>query len=307
MSLLAFNAYNQSFSFHSYNKSSSSKKSTSKYYPGLDINGPHFLDSSNQFQIHPCIINAEKTPENLPKDFIVTLATQSTLSRLEGLKEITKYWSGPMSISIFTPSIEFQLVDAYLRHLYTCHDDINLGDRITVNIFYPLERPPIITNDTSDKYEVDCSVTPDTNEFLATLLLDEALNDPNYLKWRTEYPYPQNIGRNIARKSIETEYMFLVDSDIIPSLNSAETLTRFLSINKHCEQLAFVVPVYELDEKLSYPEDKKALMQAVSAQKARPFHVKIFPPNSRATNYARYENDHQNDYTNLHVSHVYEV
>lgn len=83
-------------------------------------------------------------------------------------------------------------------------------------------------------------------------------------RWRIKTPFPQNFLRNVARKNCQTNYVFLTDVDIIPSIsdnfNFAEKLDKFLRKAK-CSQsnnlCAYVVPTYELDERVRFPRNKR--------------------------------------------------
>lgn len=113
-------------------------------------------------------------------------------------------------------------------------------------------------------------------------------------KWRIKTPYPQNFLRNVARKNCQTYYVFLTDVDIIPSMSSnfnfAEQLDKFLRKAK-CSQsnnlCAYVIPTYELDERVRFPRNKTDLIRLANKGLARPFHNKVFIYNQYATNFSR--------------------
>lgn len=50
----------------------------------------------------------------------VCLATQTSFERLYELFEIVHRWSGPISVAIFAPDIEFQMVKTYLQYFSQC-------------------------------------------------------------------------------------------------------------------------------------------------------------------------------------------
>ena len=56
--------------------------------------------------------------------------------------------------------------------------------------------------------------------------------------WRDRMAYPQNLLRNIARKSCNTEWVFLVDVDIVSIPNMSKRLSDFLKTSKavHCNK-----------------------------------------------------------------------
>lgn len=81
--------------------------------------------------------------------------------------------------------------------------------------------------------------------------------------------------------------MFLTDVDIIPSFGMAEGLDVFLKTHRCKELCAYVIPTYELDERLQFPPNKSELVRLAKKNLARPFHHKVFIYNQFATNFSR--------------------
>ena len=111
-----------------------------------------------------------------------------------------------------------------------------------------------------------------------------------------KYPYPQNLMRNVARKGCPAPFVLLLDVDVIPSLNMAQSLSAFLlnleekrkkNNNMKSLKCAFVVPTYELDERSAFPRNKSQLLQLVADGRAQPFHHKAFRYNQYASNLTR--------------------
>lgn len=147
---------------------------------------------------------------------------------------------------------------------------------------------------------------------------------PETARWRLRHGYPQNHMRNLARKACQTEYVFLVDVDVVPSLGLARGLNEFLQtaqcgppavagpaagpppppraplgprsgVGPHPSQrgavplCAYVIPTYELDERVRFPRNKSDLVRLASKGLARPFHHKVRPgsPRGRAVSFPR--------------------
>ena len=112
-------------------------------------------------------------------------------------------------------------------------------------------------------------------------------------------PYPQNLMRNVARKGCPAAHVLLLDVDVIPSLNMAQSLSAFLlqqnQTTNHwrressgsCLKCAFVLPTYELDERSAFPSNKWQLLQLVQQGKAQAFHHKTFHYANYASNLSR--------------------
>lgn len=91
--------------------------------------------------------------------------------------------------------------------------------------------------------------------------------------------------------------MFLVDVDVVPSLGLAQGLHQFLltarcgttppspprtprvassqALVPRLPQCAYVVPTYELDERVRFPRNKSDLVRLAGKGLARPFHHKV--------------------------------
>jgi N-acetyllactosaminide beta-1,3-N-acetylglucosaminyltransferase len=75
--------------------------------------------------------------------------------------------------------------------------------------------------------------------------------------------------------------------DIIPSIGMADNLDQFLR-NSQCEKLcAYVIPVYEIDEKSEFPRNKSEMLKLAKNGMARPYHEKVYKTAQSATNYTR--------------------
>ncbi len=104
------------------------------------------------------------------------------------------------------------------------------------------------------------------------------------------FAYPQSHTRNLARKTGQTPYVFLVDIDQWPNPGLASDLTHFLKspeAAKLGQKVAFVVVSYELSTTEEFPNDKQTLLEYAGRNKARPFHWICFKPNQGANNYSR--------------------
>ena len=127
--------------------------------------------------------------------------------------------------------------------------------------------------------------------------------------------YPQNLMRNVARKGCPASFVLLLDVDVIPSLNMAQSLSAFLlkleknnnnnkesegnkknnlavsgknKPRRECLKCAFVLPTYELDDSSVFPRNKSQLLELVADGRAQPFHHKAFRFNQYASNLTRY-------------------
>lgn len=88
--------------------------------------------------------------------------------------------------------------------------------------------------------------------------------------------------RNLARTAVQTEYLLMVDMELIPSENIFQGLEVFLRRNdtKNCFNCAYVIPQFEI-EQLPYwelPKSKKQLIRMIKSKLAEPFYQTRYRP-----------------------------
>lgn len=239
-------------------------------------------DNKRMYKIFDFALVGEKF-EQLSEKYLVTLATQTSVERLHFLTQVAKHWTGPISVAVFASGAdEFRILQHYITYLRLCYD--NIRDNISWHLAMPKERiPNKVKIDSSQSFECD---SPE--KILKNLLSTRSLET---IKWRLKNVYPQNIMRNLARKGCQTEQVFLTDVDIIPSVNMTDSLDSFLrsvtTNGRHVSKIAYVIPTYELDLRVKFPESKPELLRLVKKGLARPFHEKVFIYNQFATNFTR--------------------
>uniref|UniRef100_A0A182XA47 Beta-1,4-glucuronyltransferase 1 n=4 Tax=gambiae species complex TaxID=44542 RepID=A0A182XA47_ANOQN len=249
-------------------------------FSGLDLRLGRW-DTRRLYKIFDYAVVGERFPD-LSDTYSVCLATQSSLEKIYSLVQVAHHWSGPISTAIFAAgNDELYLVQIYLSYLRACFRPIR--ERVSFHLVLPRERAPthLKSVHVSDFTKFDCAKPEATlNDLLKLRKADTS-------KWRIKNPYPQNHLRNVARKGCQGGYVFLTDVDIVPSVSFAEQLDKFLRKQKPHHLTAFVVPTYELDERVRFPRNKTDLIRLANKGLARPFHHKVFIYNQFATNFSR--------------------
>lgn len=225
--------------------------------------------------------------DELSKQYKVCLATQSSIERLYSLVSVATHWTGPISLAVYVAGDdELYLLQLYLSYLKNCFTSIR--DSVTIHLAYPIKRAPKVVRKflKSDYSNFVCEQPEATLKKLMKFRTTETI------KWRLKNAYPQNHLRNLARKGCQTDYIFLTDIDIIPSINFTQNLDKFLrKPTTHCStsqsKCAFVVPTYEIDNRAKFPQTKADLLRLSKRGLARPFHHKVFIYNQFATNFSR--------------------
>ena len=217
----------------------------------------------------------------LSKELPVTLATQASLDRLDRVAELASCWDGPLSVAVFAPDVEHPLVTAFVAHLRRCSDAVRR--RVTFSLLVPANKPSRALSGASHLASLPCD---EPHETLTSLL---RLRPASVMAWREKMAYPQNVLRNLARKTSQTEFVWLVDADVVPVRGAAAALDEFLRSDEvvACSRCVFVIPTYEVDTEQKYPENAAQLLELVRRKKARPFHEKVFIHNQFATNHSR--------------------
>lgn len=234
----------------------------------------------------------------------VCLATQSSLDRLQWLGQVADHWRGAMSVAVYLESEEVPIFHRVIRHLKRCHAELltNLAFHVVsadAQSFPPMPVPAAFSSSSSAFSGKSTDATADDSQPTSPLnctgpseALTWLLKERPSLsaKWESGRPYPQNLMRNVARKGCPSRYVLLLDVDVVPSFNMAESLAEFLdrpSIAAHCPKCAFVVPTYELDYAADFPQNKSQLLALENQGRAQPFHQKAFRYNQFASNLTR--------------------
>ncbi|XP_046748429.1 beta-1,4-glucuronyltransferase 1 isoform X1 [Diprion similis] len=246
-------------------------------------------DSRRLYKMFDSVVVGSEFPA-LSSSYSVSIATQSSVEKLYSLVQVAHQWTGPISVAVFTPGDEsFLVFQRYLAYLRKCYAPIR--ERVTFSVAIPKDRPvleqPQVIELAGDE---DCLKPEATLNAFAVGLSKELAN------WKNRNVYPQNHLRNLARKNCQTEYVFLTDVDIIPSPNQANLLDEFLK-SSQCEKCAYVIPTYEIDTRVRFPQNKTDLVRIANKGLARPFHQKVFIHNQYATNFTRWSLDVLPGYT----------
>lgn len=210
----------------------------------------------------------------------VCLATQTSLEKLHSLVQVVHQWSGPVSVALYAAGDEeFEVMQQYLEYLRMCYEPVR--ERVLFSLAVPRNRTP---KEQPRFYPIPDSLDCQKPEKTLNEMTRSITNEQQ--SWRVRNVYPQNHMRNLARKNCQSDYVFLTDVDIVPSLNMSKVLDEFLRQNE-CDKCAYVIPTYELDVRVRFPQNKSELIRLAKKGLARPFHQKVFIHNQFATNFTK--------------------
>ncbi|KAK3908085.1 Beta-1,4-glucuronyltransferase 1 [Frankliniella fusca] len=184
----------------------------------------------------------------------ITLVTQCSQEHLSDLIPLSQQWMGPLSIAVFARSGHEWSTLLELAKLVLA-DEI-LQTSVTFSFVWPVSAagglPP----------------RPD-------LIPQHNTTESNYN--HTE-PYPNNLLRNTARRAAVSDFVFVIDVDMMPNKGLREDFlhlaarSRWFQKNFTLDKTVFVIPAFE---GIIFPTTKFDLIQAVQAGKVRPFYSQL--------------------------------
>lgn len=262
----------------------------------IDINlGRH--DNKLEYKFYDNVFVGTNFME-LSKIHKTCLATQSSLEKLSSIINVISHWEGPISLAVFgAEDEEFNKLLMFVIFLRQCYSKIR--NQVNFHFAFPVKHAPqkIFVNE-SILNHLNCD---NPLGVLAAFVKFKAKR--KYTRWKGPIPYPQNHMRNLARKNCQSEYVFLTDVDIVPSNGMVYLLDDFLAKNVCFKKLcAFVIPTFELDDRVRFPTNKSELLRLARKDLARPFHHKVFIYNQFATNFSRWQESTADSYE-VYVSH----
>jgi len=223
-------------------------------------------DKSGKYSIHR-FYKAEGFGSHMKaKD--ITLVSHVTIDKMHLLMEMSERWDGPMSVSLFAPGLDASFADDAIDGLRLCWPV--LREFMTFHLVYPTDTPANMTNTGTFAYLSCKDITRRLMTQKSVMQTDEEL--------AYNIQYPHNLLRNIAREGALTEFDLVVDAGMTPSDNLRPLFIEFARINglfskvgdeKETQNIAYVLPTYEVRSEVRLPYTKKELQGLVNDKNAR--------------------------------------
>ena len=214
----------------------------------------------------------------------VTLISQCSVNHLVHLAALSERWKGPISVAVF--AVDGQSIEAaidYLLRLYQCVPSVR--QNVSVHLVYPL----VLTVHSLPEFWQENSHTMQCDNMVSAPS-QKLVQSRNYAFTRNT-KYPNNLLRNVATSNAETEYIFVIDIDMLPSSNLNGDFTDFAKQTRISdERTMFVVPAFELQNGLSVPNNKKSLLQLWKRREVRPFYYEMCWRCQKPTDYDAWRN-----------------
>jgi len=244
-------------------------------------------DDTRRYKIHDFVVTGDDWEDlhGPNSTSLVCMATQSSVDKLYSLADTVPNWEGPTSVGVFVPEIDFEIATRYIYYLRECFPAIKKN--VSFHYAYPVGHLPKTSN--SKKRAVRTFSCLDPFGVLQELLLLRPIN-ANLSADKLLFPF--NHMRNLARKTCQTEFVFMTDIDIIPKTGLGPELNEFLSsksAQERASKAVFVVPTYEINETVALPRTKDELLQLVKDKMAQTYRTVVFYHNQHYTNSSRWE------------------
>lgn len=257
------------------------------------------LDSSGEYRIINFIMRAENlgVKNNVRQD--LSLVTQSTIKHLVHLESILNRWHGPVSMAIFSLTQDIPLAIDAILNLRRCIPAAR--SNTSFHLVYPLNSP-------YNKAPSPQPLVLDPCDTIKDRISNFKISD-NYAHG---VPYPNNLLRNVGRRNSLTEFVFVVDIDMLPSDHLYSDFMDFAAANKLLiesprkddktkddatesrikdDKTVFVVPAFETKEGAEIPRDKTGLLQLLELMEARPFYFELCWKCQKHTDYETWQKE----------------
>ncbi|XP_050298081.1 beta-1,4-glucuronyltransferase 1-like [Anthonomus grandis grandis] len=247
--------------FLNYRSPTSENKSYCKFSYGL----PYSLTYLEEDMAYPPQGGKESTYRvlynaifayNIENVSSITYATHLTANYGNFIPELLKRWDGLVTIAAFVPDVDsFYFLEQINQFCY-CEPKMH---RVSIHLVTQ-ERLPFSKNDISFGRPDSC-LPKDSSQLVL------------YKDFDNTVTYPVNVVRNVARVSALSRYVLLSDIELMPNKGLAKSFLNFQeNFNKTIEREVFVLPVFEVDEAESVPENKEELLRLIEDDKAIYFH-----------------------------------
>lgn len=244
------------------------------------------LDSSGEFRIINFLAQADLiNPHRNKNSEDVTIVSHCTANHLHHIPSLISRWHGPVSVAIFalTPDIPF-IIETIIA-LRQCYPVIQANT--SFHLVYPLNSPRLEPLPAEGSH-------PDPCKSLLEKLRTVSVAGENYSH---KVPYPNNLLRNVARRNSLTEFVLVLDVDMLPNNYLHESFVDFAHENRlflesrKDDKTVYVIPAFEMKEVAQIPKDKTSLLQLIEMSEAQPFYVELCWKCQKHTDYEAWQRE----------------
>lgn len=246
----------------------------------------------------------------------LSLVTHSSLSQLKHLSLLVEGWDGLVSVAVFVSGSDVNLLIETILLLRRCSPQIRF--KTSFHLVFPLQSVDT-PNQHIPRLELVSRVScPLIHEFF----LGMGQEGRNYAQ--SNLAYPNNILRNVGRRHALTEYVLVIDVDLIVSHGLRSSFLQFAQQNNLFEdddhhddkrsdannnryekedggsgykKNVYVLPAYEMSRDMDVskiPWNKTSLLKIMNDSKGsevRPFYVELCWKCQKHTEYDVWEKE----------------
>ncbi|XP_017477268.1 PREDICTED: beta-1,4-glucuronyltransferase 1 [Rhagoletis zephyria] len=204
----------------------------------------------------------------------ITLTTNGDYTFFDSLPVLIERWQAPLSFALFAPGYDFDVTLSCIQFVRNCLPESQyIRDYVTFHIYFPATDMPKyipLTEEEALRWPYDCDDVPPY----------ENVNRTAMYKTRHNMTYPINVGRNIARKAVNTHFIFASDIELIPSPDLPRLFLEMVERNRSVYLEAnpnrvFTIPVFEVTKESEVPENKTYLVEMLRNKTAIHFHSNL--------------------------------
>jgi len=217
---------------------------------------PVLTDSSGEYRIGKWPLKAVRVSVG-----DTVLVSQCSAGHLHQFLDLRLAWDGPVSLAVFVQSSHnLFIVVHYLLKMQLCLPHVL--SKVSIQLVMPLSTA------------VDCCselVNVSCGNFLSAF-------DKHWAGMRNYddiVDYPNNLLRNVAVNAAITDYIFVVDIDMIPSSGLFNRFRQFIDEQPANRKIAYVVPAFEMQLNSEIPADRGALLQMWNRGIIQPFYREV--------------------------------
>lgn len=231
----------------------------------------------------------------------ITYTTHGDFTFLDNVVPLLERWRAPLSVALYAPGADLDRSVELIRHLLDCDDSrLLVRQYVSFHLYFGFEHlpeRPISYYRDLIKVPLDC--TNSTNLWNTLYQGGDTVFDT--FRAENNLTYPVNVGRNVARSSALSHFVLASDIELYPSRDFIPMFLRmiahpFYQYTLHSPSV-YVLPVFEVAESSSAPEDKAHLLDALQRGEAIKFHEKICSNCHTVPGYAEWLGLLKYDYT----------
>ncbi|KAM7352187.1 beta-1,4-glucuronyltransferase 1-like isoform 2-T2 [Cochliomyia hominivorax] len=207
----------------------------------------------------------------------ITYTTNGDYTFMDNLPRVVERWLAPVSFALYAPGDDYNATMDSIQYVRNCLPESPLiRDYVTFHIYFPRKHlSPFIatTEEKALEWPYNC------NDISAPYV---NVNRSEMYKTLKNLTYPINVGRNIARKSANTYFIFACDIELYPNKNFVNKFLEMAAKNPHefvksKKPKVFALPVFEVATNASIPDTKEQLVKMLNDSTAVPFHMYVCP------------------------------